>query len=360
MQTSLYHNLFVELESYNEKNIVYVPAVSAIRNVSYKTEYLNKSFSVFDRLLYQRKQNLIFYDICKKEYLSDIKLLHAHTLFSAGYAAYRISKKMKLKYIVAIRDTDVNIFFKRMTHLRNLGVKIMYNAEQVIFLSEAYKKTVLTKYVPKSKKTLIEEKSIVIPNGIDKYFLENRYYRKIEKQTDSIKILFVGEITRRKNVTETIKACMYLNSRGYKVSYTVVGEIKNTFIGWRLKRYPFIFYHPKCNKEQVLQYMRTADVFVMPSITETFGLVYAEAMSQGLPIIYTKGQGFDGHFKDGEIGFAVNCFDYKMIAQKILEIYSNYDSISERCTSYADRFDWKKIAFDYKEIYNRIVSNIKK
>lgn len=40
----------------------------------------------------------------------------------------------------------------------------------------------------------------------------------------------------------------------------------------------------------------------MPSHKETFGLVYAEAMSQGLPIIYTKNQGFDGQFPDGYVG----------------------------------------------------------
>ena len=40
--------------------------------------------------------------------------------------------------------------------------------------------------------------------------------------------------------------------------------------------------------------------FCLPSHAETFGLVYVEAMSQGLPIIY-EGQGFDKQFQDGEV-----------------------------------------------------------
>ena len=43
----------------------------------------------------------------------------------------------------------------------------------------------------------------------------------------------------------------------------------------------------------------------MPSRYETFGLVYGEAMSQGLPIIYSKGQGVDGYFKEGTVGYGV-------------------------------------------------------
>ena len=42
----------------------------------------------------------------------------------------------------------------------------------------------------------------------------------------------------------------------------------------------------------------------MPSITETFGLVYGEALSQGLLIIYTKGQGFDGQIKEKLAGYS--------------------------------------------------------
>jgi glycosyltransferase involved in cell wall biosynthesis len=354
LQTSLYHNLFFELENIEQKNIVYVTSLSAIRIVPYEINYLNRSFSIFDRFFYYRKQNIIFNDICKKEYLKEIKLLHAHTLFSAGYAAYRISKEKNLKYIVAIRNTDVNVFFKKMLHLRSLGVMVMCNAEKIIFLSEAYKKAVLDKFVPESKRNLIEEKSIIIPNGIDNYFLENKYYRKKENKNNIINILFIGDIVMNKNIVTTIKACNYLRKEGYNIIYNIVGEIKNCFIEWQINKSFFVSYHQKCNKEQILNYMRESDIFVMPSITETFGLVYPEAMSQGMPIIYSKGQGFDGYFGDGDVGFSVKCMDYKTIAKKIIEIYTNYNSISERCTNYVDKFDWKKISLEYKRIYDSL------
>ena len=45
-------------------------------------------------------------------------------------------------------------------------------------------------------------------------------------------------------------------------------------------------------------------IFAMPSLAETFGLVYVEAMSQGLSVLYTKGEGIDGLFEE-HIGEAV-------------------------------------------------------
>jgi glycosyltransferase involved in cell wall biosynthesis len=49
--------------------------------------------------------------------------------------------------------------------------------------------------------------------------------------------------------------------------------------------------------------MRQADVFVLPSIGETFGMVYLEAMSQGCITVCTINDGIDGIIKDGENGF---------------------------------------------------------
>src|SRR5690606_22696545 len=99
----------------------------------------------------------------------------------------------------------------------------------------------------------------------------------------------------------------------------------------RLVKYNFITYHKPCSKEKLLELYRANDILVMPSKTETFGLVYAEAMSQGLPVIYSKGQGFDGQFKEGLIGYHVDCFDPVNIASSILKIVNNYEEMSSNC-----------------------------
>ena len=112
------------------------------------------------------------------------------------------------------------------------------------------------------------------------------------------------------------------------------------------------------HKEQLLQLYRKYDIFVMPSKAETFGLVYAEAISQGMPVIYTKDQGFDGQFKDGEVGFAVKYDNVPEIVQRIVYIYDNLAVFSKRCSEYANKFSWKRICLEYKKIYLEVKRNV--
>ena len=57
--------------------------------------------------------------------------------------------------------------------------------------------------------------------------------------------------------------------------------------------------------DKVLEKMRENDIFVLPSVGETFGMVYLEAMASGCITVCTKGDGVDGIIKNGENGFLV-------------------------------------------------------
>jgi glycosyltransferase involved in cell wall biosynthesis len=357
VSTNIYHYFFSALEKCSIENIVYVSNKKAeIPDVSsYKIYSFHRKFNIIERIIYFYKQKLIYDDISRRIELSEIKLIHAHKLFSAGYIAYKIYKKTGIPYIVAVRNTDVNYFFKYMLHLRRIGLNIIKDARYVVFISYAYKEFVLSKYVPGELKNIIAKKTVVIPNGIDKCFL-NDVCRKMNKNKyNAIKILSIGDINKNKNFITMIKACYELQRMGYKVEYTIIGRKEDIGLYKDIIKNKFVVYHPPCSKEKLLNKMRNADIFAMPSITETFGTVYPEAMSQGLPVIYSKGQGFDGYFKDGEVGFSVDCFDYIAIANKVVEILNDYDNISNRCNQNVYRFDWDKIGLEYESIYNELV-----
>ena len=55
------------------------------------------------------------------------------------------------------------------------------------------------------------------------------------------------------------------------------------------------------NKSELLGIYRSSSIFIMPSTGETFGLVYIEALSQSLPVIYTKGDGVYGFLENVDI-----------------------------------------------------------
>ena len=85
-------------------------------------------------------------------------------------------------------------------------------------------------------------------------------------------------------------------------------------------------------------------------------MVYVEALSQHLPIIYAQGQGFDGFFPDGFVGYPAKAGDVDSIAEKIESLIKNYSSISRNVESLdLDKdFEWSNIANKYINLYNNI------
>lgn len=333
---------------------VFVPVPSSYVDPEFDYgEYtrISKNHYKFDRLVFHLKHHKIYKDIVKKYDIGTYSVIHAHSLFSNGYVAMRLKKQFGIPYIVAVRNTDVNTFFKKMIHLRKMGLEILKNSEHIVFLSRSYRDEVIQKYAPENLKEIIFNKSSIIPNGIDDFWLENRgNIRELPNEND-LKLLYVGVINKNKNIITTVKTIEVLQSKGINAKLTIVGRIEDPAIYNQIKNFDFVKYIEPKPKEELLDIYRQNDIFVMPSIHETFGLVYAEAMSQGLPVIYTRGQGFDGQFNEGEVGYSVEASDSKEIAEKILEIVDNYGEISRMSRESCKMFNWNIIAENYNALY---------
>lgn len=358
--SKFYKNLYDYQVNNGLEISVFVPVSLVVDNDidnafgSYTT--ISKNHNKYDRFVFQLKQNKIYRDIVESYNIKKFSIIHAHSLFTNGYIAMKLKKNFGIPYVVAVRNTDVNTFFKKMIHLRWTGFKILDNADQVVFLSESYKNEVLEKYVPRSKKAAINEKISVIPNGIDDFWFENICDEKDELQSSNIKLLQIGDIDKNKNIETTVKAVELLIEKGYRVKLDVVGKIKDRTVFDKIKDLEFVNYLGTKSKEELLEIYRSNDIFILPSINETFGLVYAEAMSQGLPIIYSKGQGFDGQFKDGEVGFSVDCSNAEDVSKKVVKIINAYSKISDNCTKSSGKFSWNDISKTYLDLYRNLLN----
>lgn len=315
---------------------------------------LSKNHNKIDRFLFFLKQNKIYKDLCGNYDVKDYSVTHAHSLYTNGYIAWKLKKEFGIPYIVAVRNTDINVFFKKMVYLRRLGIEILKQADHIVFLSNSYKDEVFDNYVPPRIKDMLLSKTSVIPNGIDSFWLANTGEPKHQSKPDELKLLYVGVINRNKNIITTTKAIELLQRSGIKVKFTLVGRIEDQSIFNRISSMEFVEYIGPKAKEDLLAIYRKSDIFILPSINESFGIVYLEAMSQGLPLIYSKGQGFDGHFNDGIIGYRVNCFDYEEIANRIQKIMEDYSEMSSNCVKNVDKFDWRIINNKYLDLYYKI------
>lgn len=347
-------------DSLKEFDINSVPYVFANINKKGQPSHVKNSsiffcFNSFDRIFFHLKHWKVWKTFERNMDISDVECIHAHSLFSNGYIAYLIKKKYGVEYVVTVRYPDYLTFFKWMIHLRPLGRRILKNANKVIFLSESSKEETY-KYLGKTAIENIENKVCIIPNGIEDFWITNKYSKKFRyPPKKKLTLLFVGRVNKNKNPEVLIKTCELLRAQHYDVKLNIVGDIEYTYYTSQFKKYEFIEHHDFCEKEVLLNHYRCADIFIMLSHKETFGLVYAEAMSQGLPLIYSRGQGFDQQFSNGEVGYACKNTCAEEAVHCIEKILEDYSAISRRCIENCDRFNWSLIAKQLANIYENTV-----
>jgi glycosyltransferase involved in cell wall biosynthesis len=342
--------------------------VRRVKEINKNNIYNNNSIRIiyehilkkYHRLLFNLKISQLTKRISETADLCNIGIIHSHFLFSDGAVALELKRKYNIPYIVAVRNTDVNVFFKYMFHLRNKGLNILLNAEHIIFLTPSYVNIVVNNYVPSQYKKVIEQKIVIIPNGLNEFWLRNKAI-KTKKKKDLLSVLYVGNFTPNKNVISIIEAIEQLKKEGINIKLNLVGgggpnskkvvDRLNTCDNKVIKH----FVHTS-KKEDLLNYYNDNDIFVMPSFKETFGIVFLEAMSQGLPIIYTKGQGVDGYFQHDSPGYAVNSKNINDLKQKIMLAFDNIEKLSSNSLLHINAFSWDIISKKYCALYDTIAN----
>lgn len=367
MTTSLHQTMIEHLDEFTE-NTVFCPVIKGCKPTieANNNVVAVECFSKMDRLLYFRKQLRIRTAIERTIDVRNFDVIHAYTLFTDGYCAMSMAEKYGRPYVVAIRDTDINAFFRLKPYLIPLGIKIMEKASRIFFLSESYKRLMLEKYVPEKKRSILEAKMTVVPNGIDDFWLENRYTdRNVAGTLGKLKnkklnVVCVGQIIKRKNIPMIQAALRMMEKDGWKVHLDVVGKKVDESEYKKIASDSNTTYHSPVTKEQLIDYYRKNDIFVLASHTETFGLVYAEAMSQGLPVVYTKGQGFDGQFLEGTVGYRVDPNNPEQIVRAISSILTDFTMFTKNAYEGAEKFNWKIITKSYFREYIELTGGERK
>lgn len=364
LTSKLHENLLDHLENENIHNTVYMPIKEETQeNFLYESKYEVYhpiAFKNIDKFIFTYKQRKIYQKLKQTVNPAQYDIIHAHTLFTDGNVAYRLNKEYGIPYIVAVRGfTDIDGFFKKRINLRKRGRQILKHADKIIFLSETNRQELLSKYIKNETfKKEIMEKSIIIPNGINAEYFENKGQPKKLDPSKPIRFIQVGQIRKRKNGLGSIQAIkLFMEKTGIEAQLLFVGKIVEKDYAEQInkKGQGLVTIHSPVEVNELISIYRENDIFIMPSFSETFGLVYPEAMSQGLPVLYTKGQGFDGQYEDGYVGYPACADNPKDIAEKIQWIVKDYKELSENALEAYDKFNWEILSENYKEIYLNIV-----
>ena len=304
------------------------------------------------RLLFRAKIDRVAHDIKQHVELENIDLVHAHFLFSDGAAALQLKRDVGIPFVVAVRNTDLNVFMKYRPDLRGTMRDVVMESSKVVCLTPAYGKR-FAESVDGRTRSELEQKIEIIPNGIR----PNWFSTELAECPggESLKIICVQDGSRNKNVRGLVSAASIL-ARSQRVHLTIVGaspkaselthdepQLQIELVGrvdcWR----------------QLAGLYRCHHVFAMPSFHESFGLVYIEAMSQGLPIVHSRGEGPSGLVESGSVAAEVDPRDPQAIADGILIVFQHAFELRHRCRQEARRFCWPVVADRYSALYRRLM-----
>ena len=359
--TRVHSNLYKVLDEKGIQQIVFNPTRDTTpigqNNIDFKTKeskiIYSNSMAKYHSFLFRSKINFLYNDLTSKIDINTIDIIHATTLFSDGALALKIKEKYGTPFVVAVRTTDIDVFLKYRPDLIFIVFKIIREASKIFFISDSLRKKFIKHYLIKSNNIEIDLKSNIVYNGIDDFWLNNIFSKKDSKP---YKLLYVGRFVSRKNIPKLINAVLHLNKKGYDLELNIIGSNGDDEIHIKElanKNTGVINYLGEIkDNTKLLQNYRENHIFAMPSKGETFGLVYIESLSQGLPILFMKNEAIDGIF-NFEVGQVCTSSDKDEIVKSIEGILKNYQNYKLNKIDF-NLFRWNNIAEKYLNFYTNI------
>lgn len=118
---------------------------------------------------------------------------------------------------------------------------------------------------------------------------------------------------------------------------------------------------PALPSDTLVALYHSADVFVLPSITETFGIVLVEAMAAGLPVVTTDAPGCRDIVRHGQDGLLVPPAEPIALADAMLQavVEPARSRLSALSLARAQAFSWDDVVDNYLKLYNKMISDVK-
>ena len=164
-----------------------------------------------DMLFFFRKAQRSVPEIERRVDMKSVDLIHAHTLFTDGSIAEKLSKKTGVPYMLTLRYSDIGAIWKYEPHLRPMARRILRGAKHIVFLSEAARSGVLKNWLSEKDRAIIEPKTTIIPNGIRPEWLTGTPRTALR---DPVRVGFVGKINNRKRPLDAVNAVHRANDAG--------------------------------------------------------------------------------------------------------------------------------------------------
>jgi len=283
--------------------------------------------------------------------------------FDSTIACILLRKKYKV--VVSLHGLDKGLRKEWQNELRNGFVE--YSFRQDLYLLASLFKSRLgirladshssvSHFVAEQAEQFYGVPKLVVPNGVDckelKQVNKKIARKKLGLGEKEFVVLFVGNASWVKGLRYLVESIKNVPDSKLLIAGLKRNEEISALLGDRVKFSGYV------NRKNLALHYSAADVLCVPSVYEAFGLMYAEAMSFGLPCVASKETGASETVKHGFNGFLLGKRDVNGISS-VLRKLSN-PSVRRRLSVNAKKtarlMVWKKSAVEILRLLNGLIS----
>lgn len=279
----------------------------------------------------------------------DFDVMHAHDwlTYTAGILIKRLSGKPLIAHVHATEfDRAGGPGDRRIHEIEYTGIQL---ADLVITVSAYTANMIIDQYKVDPKKIRIVHNAFTLGG-------ERKIKERIFREPT---VLFMGRITIQKGPDYFLEVAQRVLKEEKNVRFIMTGSgdmerkilHKAASLGLGTK---FLF-ERFLKRDKAEKILSAADIFIMPSISEPFGIVPLEAMSHGAVAIVSKQSGVAEVIENA---YKINFWDIDQIVSIILDLIKNPDKLKElskRSMEEVAKFQWDEAARKITNIYNEVI-----
>ena len=312
-------------------------------------------YPLFEYIPYEHNLTAKLVDVVLHEKLN---LLHVHYAIphaSAALSAKQIlaSKGIDLPIITTLHGTDITLLGKDKSFKSVIEFAIN-NSDAVTAVSQSLRKDTLDSFN-------IQKEIQVVPNFIDsnlyKYKIDEDLRRSFVSKEEKL-IIHISNFRKVKRVQDVLKVFAKIREK-IPSKLLLIGDgperLEMEQLCRNLNLCESIRFIGKL--KAVEKILSVSDLFLLPSATESFGLVALEAMASKVPVISSNSGGLPEVNIDGKTGFLLDVKDVNAMAEKAIYLLKNQELLEEfkqNAYVHAMGFDLPNILPLYEKIYEEL------
>lgn len=288
-----------------------------------------------------------------QQYNISFDLIHAHFLWSAGFVGSALKKIYKVPFVVTAHGYDIySLPFKNKKWFQRIK-DVSLDADSVITVS---------KYNEFYAKKLDVSNCHIVPNGFNKdlFYIHNKTEcrKKLNLSKNKTIVLSIGNLTQVKGHTFLIESIREVVRNIKNVLFIIIGNggcyasLKMQIANLDLDGYVMMVGEKKHHEVPV--WINSCDLFVLPSLSESFGIVQLEAMACGKPVVATMNGGSESVITSQDVGLLCEKANPQDLAEKILiALERSWDE--KKIIKYAQQYTLDEVCKKIVALYQNVL-----